>query len=103
MKNLDLDYDPSGDVLYVKVAGARIRAGRPVEGDDFVILNVDQDGVVVGLQLIDAREMSAVRWREYFATPEIPEEIFAAVDAWLQKNVGNSGKMRASSRVTPAI
>lgn len=90
LSGISVDYDACSGILYVKLLYASLCASicvsQPLEGDDFVILNKDSRGAVVGLQLIDVREMSSARWEEHFHTPEIPEPLFAAVDDWLRRN-----------------
>jgi uncharacterized protein YuzE len=75
--------DAESDVLYVKVRGARIRTSRSIGGDDFVILNSDSKGRVVGLQLVAFSQMSSARWSSNFHTGEIPEAIYVEVYRWL--------------------
>src|SRR5579872_3548106 len=91
MKNMELRHDADNDVLYVREAGVQIWSSEPIQGDDFVILNMDRDGRVVGLQLMCAREMAHARWREFFHPPEIPEEIYATVDRWLRDHASAPG------------
>jgi uncharacterized protein YuzE len=77
-------YDAAADVLYVKMAG-QIVASAPIPGDDFVILNRNAAGEVIGLQLLDVASLSASRWVGKFQTGEIPEPMFWLVDALLRR------------------
>ena len=88
---LALKHDAVSDVLYATLPDASINASRPIEGDDFVIANMDRAGRVVGLQLIEACEMSVERWRDFFHTREIPEALFAAVETWLDEHTQCGG------------
>jgi hypothetical protein len=82
--DITYDYDGASDVLYVKLPGVDIYASHGLSDDDFVILNVDRDGNVVGLQLLGVVEsMPLERWQTHFHTNEIPMPLFEAVSQWL--------------------
>ena len=79
----ELTYDAQSDVLYVKLPGARILESDSIEGDDFVIVNKDSAGRIVGLQLIAVRDsMSLSRWAQHFQN-DVPTSLFQAVARWL--------------------
>lgn len=77
-----LRHDVANDVLYARLPDRRVVQSLPLEDDDFVILNVDAGGDVVGVQLIEAREMTPGRWREFFRS-SVPAPLFDAIDRWL--------------------
>jgi len=66
------------DILYVCLQGAEVYASEPIRGDDFVILDRNREGTVIGLRIIDASQMSVDRWTKFFdpSTGEIPEFLF---------------------------
>jgi len=80
---INVKYDVSSDVLYVKKTHSIISKSKPMMDDDFVILNYDKDNNVVGLQFLEIEYLSVETWRNYFQTAEIPADIFKAVDNWL--------------------
>lgn len=77
-----LEHDVRADVLCAKIAEDRVYASRPLPDDDFVILNRDRDGRVIGVQILNVREMTVGRWREFFKK-DVPQPLFALVDEWL--------------------
>ena len=85
----ELTYDAQSDVLYVKLRdAARIVDCEPIDGDDFVVLNRDAAGRIVGLQLLYVCEMSVGRWVEHFR--DVPGPLFEAVEGWLRAHADPS-------------
>jgi uncharacterized protein YuzE len=77
-----IHHDAASDVLYAKLPDRKVVRSAPLPDDDFVILNVDAGGEVVGVQLLEATEMNRGRWREFFRNA-IPITLFEAIDYWL--------------------
>ncbi len=79
-----INYDIANDVLYVKLPGGKIVRSTTADGDDFVILNFDEHGEVVGLQLLEISDMGINRWRDCFGEADgIGEELHGAVSKWI--------------------
>ena len=81
----DAAYDPTADVLYVKRARARIATSREVAGDPSVVLNLNRTGEIVGLQLIEAHDVSPGYWARHRGA--MPRSLHAFVDRWLDDNL----------------
>ena len=77
-----VSYDKTADVLYLKDPDATIASSAPLPGDDFVILNRDKSGAVVGLQLVSASEMTLDDWLDFYHV-DVPKPLFGAVSKWL--------------------
>lgn len=75
-------HDQTNDVLYVKL-GHRIKISRELEHDAATILNMDESGQVVGLQVIEASGLSPEAWAEHPDRAEIPEDLHDAVAFWI--------------------
>jgi uncharacterized protein YuzE len=90
-KGLDVSYsikfDAQCDVLYVKQKGAKIEYSIPVKDDDSVYLNIDCFNRVIGLQMIDASQITADKWVEHFNTGEMPQAMFEIIAKWLKARV----------------
>lgn len=78
----DVSYDAKADVLYVKMPGAKIVDSGPLDDDDFVIVNRDSVGRMVGLRILCASEITAWRWERHFAH-DVQTVLFEAVATWL--------------------
>lgn len=77
-----VSYDEQADVLYVKIHEAKIVDSEPLDGDDFVIVNRDAAGRMVGLQLLYASEITTWRWERHFVH-DVQSALFEAVAVWL--------------------
>jgi uncharacterized protein YuzE len=80
-----LHYDEAGDVLYLKLEHAKIHASAPLPDDGSVLLERNQTGQIVGLQLMCAKEMTQERWRKFYRTCDMPWWMYITVDNWLER------------------
>lgn len=70
----------TGDVIYAKRAGATVRTSTEAPHDDRLILNMADDGTVVGVQLVD---VEPEEWKMQPDRNMVPKDILDAVDRWL--------------------
>lgn len=75
------DLDTAADVLYVKLEGVRIATSREAPSDDYLILNEDNEGRVVGVQVMFASEF-ADSWCAHPDKEMLPAELLLALDNW---------------------
>jgi hypothetical protein len=78
-----LDSDSNTGVLYAKLEGARISNSRESPEDDYLILNEDAEGQVVGVQVLHASEMVG-RWPSHPGRGGIPISLMSALDGWFK-------------------
>ena len=52
MKSSDVEYDPEVDAAYIRFSSNRI--AETVEISDILLIDYDEDGRIVGLELLDA-------------------------------------------------
>lgn len=78
-----LSYDPDADVLYVHRIGTSIHRSKEAEHDGYLILNMDSQGEVVGVQLLSARQMPASFWATHPDRDAIPSDILGAINTWI--------------------
>jgi uncharacterized protein YuzE len=78
-----LHADELSDVLYAKVEGASIRTSREAPNDGDLILNLDENGRVIGVQVLGALSLTAHAWLEHPDRRMLPVEVSAAVEQWL--------------------
>lgn len=76
-----VNYDVCGDVLYVKMKDTVIKNSQHPEGDSFVIFNYNDNGEIVGLQLLDFSEATETYWNQF--KTEVPPVLFSAVLNWI--------------------
>lgn len=79
---LTITHDAALDVLYVKLEGARIATSREAPSYDYLILNEDSEGLVVGVQIILASEC-ADSWRGHLDKDILPSELSSAIENWI--------------------
>ena len=85
--DINIRVDSSAAVLYAKRLGARIVASHEAPSDSGLILNTDERGAVVGLQLLDALTVDSEWWRTHPDRRAVPEDLFCTVDRWLLSHV----------------
>jgi uncharacterized protein YuzE len=88
-KFLDTDavsviHEPGGDVLYVLLAGEKVWMSDSIESDNNTILNHNKAGEPVGLQVLDASELTTEIWDKFKS--EIPLDLFEAVMSWIKRS-----------------
>lgn len=79
----EVSFDPAGDVLYVRAPGARLRNSTEAPSDSYLILNYDDTGAVVGLQVLAASELGGC-WSTHPDRRLVPDSLALAIDHWLQ-------------------
>lgn len=79
----DLSLDQATDVLYARIPDAGIARSREAPSDGFVILNEDESGAVVGVQILYASEF-AEHWGEHPDRHLLPVELIEALDRWVE-------------------
>ncbi len=82
MSEVHIKYDAGADVLYVRRDGATIHRSKEAEHDGYLVLNMNSQSEVVGVQLLCAKEMPATTWHEHPDKERIPLDIFNAVEDW---------------------
>lgn len=80
MDNLISSYDATTDVLYIKLRNSVIQTSQEAPNDEGLILNRDWQGVVVGVQLLEASE---ARWSDHPDKGLVPKPIAQAIEAAL--------------------
>lgn len=78
-----VSYDPDADVLYVWRTGVSFHRSKEAKHDGYLILNMDSQGEVVGVQLLSARQMPASFWATHPDRGAIPSDILGAIDVWV--------------------
>lgn len=89
--SVTVDYDPQGDVLYVRRNNARTKYSAEAPNDGYVILTSDASDTVVAVNLMAASEMPIAFWPTHPDREMIPLDLRAEMDAWIRKN-GKAGK-----------
>lgn len=79
-----LGFDESLGVLSVELDDAHVVRGRPVPNDSTLVLKVDAEGRVVGIELLSPKDMTPEVWRSHSVRPQLPPEVFSTVEAWLR-------------------
>jgi uncharacterized protein YuzE len=79
--NLAVTYDTHNNVLYVCLTDQIIKSSKTPEDDNFVILNYNANGEIVGLQLLEFSDATETYWRSF--EKEIPPILFNAVLNWI--------------------
>lgn len=77
-----ITHDVVGDVLYVKIDGEVLSDSRALPDDDFVIINYNEQGTAVGLQLLDVKTLDRQVWERYYKR-DVPKNLYKMVHAWL--------------------
>lgn len=81
-KSLRITCDTDAGVLYARRVGVRIATSRYGEADTLLVLNLDAEGDVVGLQLEGALELTPAEWRQHPDRGLIPPDMLAKIDGW---------------------
>jgi hypothetical protein len=81
-EGLALSLDEEADVLYVRKADCRLRSSKEAPSDSFLILNTDESGAVVGLQILFASELKQ-HWPQHPDRHLVPRELALALDNWI--------------------
>lgn len=76
-------HDKTGDVLYVKMAESKISHSSCIDGDDFIIVNYDDNNKAVGLQILGTEYLNSKLWNEHYKN-DIPHGLFIQVGYWLK-------------------
>lgn len=74
---ITLEYDPSSDVLYVRIGGSNPTTSRTPEDDANFILNLDEYGSIVGVQWISPHQTP-----EHSGWRTLPEGIRNIIENW---------------------
>lgn len=75
-----IDLDAAVDVLYVRRRGRQLVTSRTYD-DDGVVLNLDAEGQVSGLQIVFVSELFG-DWNTHPDRVHIPPELLTVVDGW---------------------
>ncbi len=82
--SVSLDLDSNADVLYLRLEGARIEHSREAPSDDSLILNMDREGQIVGVQVLYASNL-AEHWHEHPDKGMLPAALCSALDNWTKQ------------------
>lgn len=88
-KNVAVDFDERTGVLYVREQGARFAHSAEFDSDDFLILNHDREGRVVGIQVISASDFAS-EWVGHPVRDLIPPPIRERADSWMRTHAVNA-------------
>ena len=80
---LIISIDAVAGVLYVKRVRAHIVDAREADSDSGLVLNMNESGETVGLQLQGALSIDTVWWRGHPDRAQLPEDLFSGVERWL--------------------
>lgn len=82
MNEVRLKHDDQHDVLYARRDGARIAKSREAPGDGYLILNLDEQGSIVGVQFMFPTDLSAEEWAGHPDRQSLPHDIDSVLNAW---------------------
>lgn len=85
--SIHVTHDMASDVLYMKLAGTHIANSHESPGDDYIILNYDTLGTVVGVQFLAVSEMTPDFWKLHPSRTCLPRSILGALDRWFASYV----------------
>jgi len=75
--------DRANSVLYVKRKGASIARSRESDHDGELVLNLDVNGTVVGVQLLSVGGLPWSVWLNHPDRSKLPNELREDMDAYL--------------------
>lgn len=78
-----MTHEPVGDVLYALRSGVHVAKSRTAPEDDYLILNMDTVGNIVGVQLICAATMPVSFWKDHPDREIVPQDLLTALDTWI--------------------
>jgi uncharacterized protein YuzE len=81
--SVDIEFDDFADVVSARVHGAKIVRARPAPWDQHILLELDADGHVVGLEVYGPRVIKPAFWRGHPGRTELPLHLLTELDAWL--------------------
>ena len=82
--SVTVDYDPQGDVLYVRRNNARTKYSMEAPIDGYLILTSDASDAVVAVNLMAASEMPIAYWPTHPDRHRMPADILEALDRWIE-------------------
>lgn len=83
---VEFRFDDSLDVLSAWFVNARVVRARTAATDAHIVLKLDSDGHIVGLELLGPSELRPAFWRSHPARTELPADLLSDVDAWLESH-----------------
>jgi hypothetical protein len=79
--------DDLGDVLYA-TRGDPVATAKEAPTDSYLILSLDTQGRVVGVQLLAAHEMPPEFWLRHPDRAALPADLLSAIDEWMTRQRG---------------
>lgn len=84
--SVTVDYDPQGDVLYVRRSHVRTKYSVEAPNDGCLVLTSDASDAVVAVKLMAASEMPVAYWSTHPDRDMIPLDLRAEMDVWVRAN-----------------